>query len=275
MSVKTGRDFQLNRYYFDGTTEYWYPLGIVNPCEPFVDVAELVQEVGTGTRKIQLLEPALVQPQINPTILVQRFAYLIEYAFRSGEVEVPAHTLKWTDGLTYYTLEGCKVNTCEVTIPFSGAIKAVLNIQAKSLDDTPFTPSWVSWTEEPITKRDVTALTLGGVDILGRFIEVVFRADNRVVSEGRGTGITPQDVYEQEARYSGRIDLALTSAALLKDVYSGTKKTVVITLQDRQTTPVTKTFTFSDVVIKSRERVEGLRRIIERVEWEGARLTIS
>jgi len=271
MSVKTGKDFRLNRY--DGVN--YHPLGIVNPCEPFVDVAELASELGTGTRKIQLLEPALVNPQINPTIQIQRFDYLVDYAIISGEGSVPAHDLRWTDGITKYTLGDCKVNTCEITVPFSGTVKAVLNIFAKTISDVAYTPSWQSWGEAPITKRNVTSLTLGGVDILGRFIEVVFRVDNRVVSEGRGTGITPQDVYEQEARYSGRIDLALTSAALLKDVYSGTKKKIVIALQDNQATPVTKTFTFSDAVIKSRERVEGLRRIIERVEWEGARLTIS
>jgi len=270
MSVKTGKDFHLNRF---ATPDTWEALGIVNPCEPFVAVEDMTEE-GTETRKLSLLEPSLAVPQINPTILLQRFDYLTTYAMITAEGVVPAHDLRWTDGITFYTLADCKVNTCEVTIPFSGADKAVLGIIGKTLDDTVFSPDWASFAEKPMTRKNVTALSVGS-DVISRFVEVAFSVDNRVSAEGRGTGIIPLDVYEKEARYSGRLDLVSTAAALLMDAYSGTRKTVVITLTDRQTSPVSKTFTFTDALLKtSRLRVSGLSRLVERIEWSGDSLTI-
>lgn len=270
---KTGKDFRLNRWADPAT---WEALGIINPCEPFVNLPEIATEEGTETRKLSLLEPMLAVPQINPTILLQRFDYLTTYAMITAEGVVPAHNLRWTDGITKYTLTDCKVNTCEITVPLTGAIKAALTILAKTLDDTTYTPAWASYTEKPMTRKNVTTLLIGTTDVLTKFMEIAFGVDNRVSAEARGTGITPQDVYEREARYSGRIDVALTSAALLKDVYSGTRKTIEVALQDRQGTPVTKTFTFTDALLKvSRLSVAGLGRIVERVEWDGDSLTIK
>ena len=273
MSAKTGKDFRLNRFEDPDT---WEALGIVNPCEPFVNVLDLVTEEGTEARKLGLLEPMLVGPQINPTILLQRFDYLTTYAMITAEGPVPAHDLRWTDGITKYTLGDCKVNTCEVTVPLSGAVKAVMTIPAKTLDPTTYTADWQKFTEKPLTRKNVTVLTVGASDLNTRFTEIAFAVDNRVSVEGRGTGITPQDVYEKEARYSGRIDVVVTGAMSMMDVYGGTKRTVTIALQDRQTTPVIRSFMYTDAVLKvSRLSVRGLGRLIERIEFEGDSLTIG
>jgi len=257
----------------------YFPIGLINPCEPSVNVTEATED-GTESRKLSLLEPVLAVPQINPTVLIQRIDYIKTYAMITAEGAVPAHDLRWTNGLKVVTLKDCKVNTGEVTIPYSGVVKAVLAIIASDMieEDSGLvaTITWESFTEKSMTRAQLSTLTIGSVDLLTLFTEVAFGVDNRVSAEGRGTGIKPQDVYEKEARYSGREDFVLVSDSLMATVYSGVKQTVTIAVADRQPTPVTTTFEFTQALLKvSRLTKSGLTRMLERVEWSGDSLAIS
>jgi len=250
--------------------------GVAEPCEPFV-TADEATEIGTGTRKLSLLKPASVQPEIDPTLILRDFDYLNTYCMISAEGAVPYHDLRWTDGKDYGVLEDCKANTVEVTcrVP-TESVKVALTILAKKLDGCTgkFAGSWAKDTKEPMTTLSVTALSIGGVDVKAYLREVSFGVDNNLETVYAGPSITPRELIDREARYSGALLLTREVASQLKKVYAGGKATIVIALKDAAGT--TKTYTYTDALLRaSRIPKSGLGAIFERIEWSGDSLTIT
>lgn len=273
MSTIYGTDYQINRK--DGAT--YYGLG-GTPYEPTLDPdATIVTEVGCGegSRAISAQKIVEVRPKLSWSMNVRKLAdYITLNAMITAEGAVPSHDLAVKIGTEYHLLTGCKVNTCKITIRQRETVKAALEVFAK---DRTAGASWtfVKATDAAMWKDSLTTLSIGGTPVTN-WSEVEFGVDNKVVQESLGIDIKPTEIGEREAVYSGYVLRAVNTATLIPDVIAGTPKTIIMTLTDNQGTPVAKTFTFANAVLKtSRVNVRGLEMVMERIEWEAKGLVIS
>jgi len=276
VGLYAGVDLGVSTLYIDDVVALVPIGGVAEPCEPFV-TADEVAEIGTGTRQLSLLKPSSVLPQINPTLILRDFDYVNSYGLISGEGAVPDHDLRWTDGKDYGVLEECKVNSVEIStrVP-TEAVTAALTIWAKKLDGCTgkFSGKWAVGTKEPMTSRSVETLTIGGVDVKPYLREVSLGGENNLEAVYAGPTITPRAIIDREARYSGAMLLTREVAAQLKNVYSGSKQTIVVALKDAAGT--IKTYTFTNALLRaSRIPKSGLGAIFERIEWSGNMLSIT
>lgn len=266
-----GKSFKLNR--IAGST--CSAIGIPKNPRPHVR-ARSFTELGTEARTLSLRKAMEVLPGIEFDLVLQDFSYLETYAMVTAEGVVPAHDIVFTDGVEIGKFSNCKVARCEMSVP-RASVEAAITILAESYAVVSPAPSWdTPIAFDPMTFMDVQSFTIGGgSDLKTLFRDLRFAVDNRVVAEYFGTGVTP-DVEEQEAVYSGSVVIPRTAAALLADVLTGTPVEVVISLKDHETTPVTKTFTFSDCILTlSRIEIRGLGIELERIEWEPTSLAIT
>jgi len=282
MVIYTGKDFQLNRAWYDAAVPEWKFAtlgGIVEPCEPFV-AAEIVSEIGTATRRLALFKPAQVIGQIMPTIILQKNkSFLTDYGFISGEAAVPdiKDELVWTNGAEMRALKYAKVARAEVSVRLREPVRASLTILGK-LGDPSTTPTWASQDpEEPMAFDSVDTLTLGGTDIKPYFKETTFGVDNNIEAEYAGTDLEFDALIDREARYTANLLVTKSIPGWLEEVQAGTKQTLVIALKDNQSpTPVTETFTFTDMIVREARIIKrGLGAIYERITLEGNQLTIT
>jgi len=280
--IYTGKDFQLNRAWYDETVPEWKWAtlgGIVEPCEPFT-TAEIVSEIGTATRRFALFKPEQVIGQIMPTIVLQKNkSFLTDYGFISGEAAVPEieDELVWTNGVETKALKNAKVARADISVRLREPVRASLTILGK-LTDPSAAPVWASPdTEEPMAFDSVTTLKLGGIDIKPYYKEITIGVDNNIEVEYAGTDLEFDALIDREARYSANILVTKSIAGWLEEVYAGTKQELILALEDNQTpTAVTETFTFPDMVVREARIIKrGLSAIYERITLEGNQLTIT
>jgi len=153
------------------------------------------------------------------------------------------------------------------------SVKAELSVIGEDLDT--FVPvTFLYKTEEPIMWTDATLNIGGGV---ANWREFAFGVNNNVVAEFLGIELTPSDVEELQAEYFGHAIISrLITDSKLTTIKDGTETSIAVTLQDHQTTPVTKTFTFAKAILKSSQvEIPGLGLQIERIEWEAPGLVIA
>jgi len=275
--IYSGKDFRLQRF-TDGVTPTYHNLGgIVEPCEPVVG-GEPITAVGVGVRQLALLKTARSFAQINPTILLQVLDdYITSHAMISGEGSVPEHILRWTDGVENRGLKKAKVSTCELRLVHGDILRADLVVEGL-YDATTFTPSWESeYDFDPITHDKLTTFTIGAYDFKDEFKELVWGVDHNLEREYAGPTLEPRGLIEKEAIYRG--SFLITKEAtddLLEGARIGTEWDIVISIEDNQPTPVTKTFTFDDVILTDVRLIKrGLGAEYRRVAWQGAKLTIT
>ncbi|RLG99721.1 hypothetical protein DRO19_01525 [Candidatus Bathyarchaeota archaeon] len=268
MSYVFGKDFKLNRW--DSGTSTHVALGIVDPSTLSIN-GRTFKKAGTGSRQLRVLKLQEKQPRLEFTLGLQRFDYITNYCMIESEGDVPAHILDVLLGSNKYRFSNCKVASCEVTIRPGEMVNARIEVLAKSFAEGTWTEAMQSFNEDPVTWRDVQSVQVASQAITD-WKEIVFRVNNNVESQFLGTSVDPAAVYEKQAEYSGYIIHAGTG--ILTDLEED--KTVVISLQDHQATPVTKTWTFSGCVINVRRlEIEGLGMVFERIEWEGKSLSYS
>jgi len=204
---------------------------------------------------------------------IQRIAdYITAYAIPDAEGAITAHTLYTDDGTNDHDLTAAKVNTCEIRVRRGESVKAILEVIGKTWG----TETYVAGTareEAPIDFTDAT-LNIGGAITDWRMFNLI--VNNNVKAEFLGVGLTPAEVYDRHAFYSGRVERAIAGTDKFSVVSLGTVGDVVITLADHQTVPVTTTYTFDDAVLKtSRKNIRALDLIIETIEWECSDLDIT
>jgi len=111
--------------------------------------------------------------------------------------------------------------------------------------------------------------------LLPYFREVMFRVNNNIMTEYYETGIRPQDVEEGEAAYEASLTVPRRLSSKMASALAGTEEDLIIAIQDNQSVPVTKTFTFANCSLGSRIEVRGLGLSLEAITLEPDRLTIS
>jgi len=275
VSTIFGKNWKVNRV-VKGAPDVYYELGgTILDCR-LDPRAAIAQEIGSGEGRQITQKVVAVKPVIEWTQNVRRLEdYIIGYAFISGEGAVPAHTLHVSDGTEHHELDGVKVNTCRVRITQTESIRADISALIKTRTELASVGTFKFRTDPAMFKDAVTTLTIGGASVT-KWTEIEFAVDNNVLQEVLGTDLTPTEVEEQEARYTGRITRARSGSSLFADALSGTKKDVVIALKDNQSTPVTKTFTFTDALLRtSRIEDRALGIVFERIEWQGNKLTVT
>jgi len=230
-------------------------------------------EAGTGQRALAT-EPMVTEalPVLRFTMNIQRITdYINTKAIIDAEGAVPATTLYTDDGTNDHDLTASKVNTCEVRVRRGESIKAILEVIGKTWGTETYVAG-VAREEQPTDWTKAT-ITIGSAITNWRMFNML--VNNNVASEFLGTGVTPSDVFERQALYSGRVERSITGARKFDKVSTPTKEDVVIAITDYQSTPVTKTYTFDKAAIKtSRVRVPALNLDIETIEWECGDLDI-
>jgi len=272
---KWGKDFNLNRYYYD-VGDNWQSLGgIPKPCYP-ESVAREIAEPGTGTRRFVTLDVAERRFRISPTLLLQRLSpYLTTYAIASGEAAIAAHQLDWTDGVETKKITDCKVNRCSFTIPHGDKITCELEIFGKNIATQTKTPTWETYTERTLTFKNVSLFQIDDINVTN-WKRLEFGVNNHVAEESLGTEPKPAEVEELEAEYFARVILSRKFASYLGSVGAGNDMKVEIGITDNQPTPVTTTFTFTEAVLtRSRIEVPGMGFLLERLEFRPRKLTIT
>jgi len=274
MSIAYGDKYKINRF----ATPTYYGLGGTVMTATIDPDAEIATEVGCGegTRTIAFRKITAVRPKVSWTQNIRKLAdYITLNAMITAEGVVPAHDLALDEGGGgFHLFTGCKVNTCRITIRQAESIKAALEVLAKARS-TQTTWEFVKASEEAMYKTALTSLKIGA-NPETKWQEVEFGVDNNAIQEILGSEILPTEVGERQALYSGHIIRAVAQASLVSDVILGTPKTIEIKLTDKATTPVTKTFTFTNAELRrSQVQARGLDMVIERIEWEGKTMVIT
>lgn len=271
MSTAKGINWRINRV----ATGVYYQIGgtvLDAIIDPRVTVHE---EEGSESRQLASQKPVEAKPMIEWTMNLRRLDdYITNYAMITAEGSVPAHTLYATDGVESHDLGECKVNTCMININVTESIKAKLQVLIKT-HAVPSLGTFLYRTEAAMYKDAVTTLTLGGSAVT-HWNQIEFGVDNGAYQEVLGTPIMPAEVDVQAAKYSMRITRALNTSSKFATALAGTAQTFVIALQDNQTVPVTKTFTFANMYLTtSRKEDKALGLVMERIEGKGKSLVIT
>lgn len=276
MASPTGISYRLNRY-ADPT---WYALGgtILN-ARPRLETVE-ISEAGSEQRRLVTKETVEVNPIIDWRMNIRRLEdYITTYAILTAEGAIPSHILRFYDGQDEHEFTGVRVNSCRISIRQRESIKAIVQALCANwvagtwgTGTTPFQ----NRTDPAIYKTALTTLSVGGVDVLTQWRSVDFTVNNNVMQDHSGTGLMPTDVFEQEAAYEATIILPRKQASLFAAIKAGTKKTFIMALVDRQSSPVTKTFTLTDALVNRsviQDRVLGV--ITEAIVLKGDQLTVA
>ena len=275
MSAIFGKTAKINRV-VTGTPDVYYELG-GTVLEGRYDVRPSVnQEVGADTgRTLASQKVVAVKPMIDWTMNVRTLAnYLLAYGIITANGAVPAHTLFFTDGSETFKLVDAKVDKVRITINQNDPIKAVVTALAKSYD-TATAGTFLFKTDPAMYKNAVNLISIGGSPIT-KWRDIELSVDNNVLQETLGSSIAPAEVEEQEARHEITITRAKPAASLIADAYAGTPKTVILTLIDNQSSPVSKTLTFTDALISSEEiQVRELSIIYEKIVCKAKSVTIT
>ena len=265
-----GKTFKINRY----DTQY-NPMGgtILNATlDPRIQTH---MEAGTAQRQLASHKVVAAKPVLDFEMNIRRLTdFITSHAMITAEGVVPAHTLYYTDGTESYKFENSKVNTCRISIKTLESVKA--NIQVALKSHAALSPSTFEFrTEDAMYKDAVTTLNIESAPVTG-WSEIEFGVDNKVLQEVLGTDIEPTEVEEQEAVYTGHILRAKPSTSKYTTALDGTVQDIVIALQDNQSSPVTKTFTYANACLKtSKIEIRKLGLDFERIEWEGKSQVIS
>lgn len=268
--MSLGSEYEVNRY-ADPT---YYSLGMrITNAQKYVDTT-LIKQPGTGQRRLVLLEDGSKLPGLTFTGLVQRLdGYITAYAFIDQEGTLPAHNLRYTDGVDLSTFTDCLVDSCELHTRVDGPIEARFRVPAKTFANFTPEPTWESDTEKPMIYADVSTVKIGTTTITN-WEELACRVRHNVIQKALGNVKTPSIVKGRQIEYSGLMVLSRASASKLLDIYNGMEQDAVYEFTDHQTpTPVTKTFTFEKAKWKvSRVEVPGTDIEWERLEWEAKKL---
>jgi len=275
MSAQFGKNWKINRV-AKGTPDVYYQLGgtvLDAHIDPRITVHE---EAGSGTRQLVSQQVVAAKPVVEWTQTIRRLDdYITSYAMITAEGAVPAHTLYVTDGAEHHDFSSNKVNSCRISIRQLESIKAALSVFVKT-HDVATLDTFLYRTDPAMYKDAVTTLTLNTVAVT-KWSEIEFGIDNNVVQEILGTTILPSEVEEGEARYFMRITRGRVGAtSKFGEALSGTEQDFVIALTDNQSSPVTKTFTFADMLLRTaRKEDRALGIIMERLEGVGKSMVIS
>ena len=272
MSSKFGKAFKLNRV-VSGTPYTHYELGgRIIRAVPTMN-GDTYREPVTGTRTLDILKQTGVVPGIDFTMNIKRLEdYITTYAMITAQGAVPAHSLGYTDGYEQNEFAQSKVDRCNIVVRRGESIKAELSVLAEDLDT--FSPAtFLYHTEKAMMWNDATLNIDGSIT---NWREFAFGVNNNVVAEFLGVGLTPSEVEELEALYSGYAIISRKVDSKFATVKEGSDVSIAIALTDHQTSPVTKNFVFADSILKiSRVEVAGLGLELERIEWEAPGLVIS
>jgi len=268
--MSLGSEYKLNRY----LASYKETGLLVTNAEPYVETTVLKQPV-TGSRRLGLLQSTSKLPGISFNALVQRLAdYITSFAMITAEGALPAHELRYTDGVDIKKFTDCLVDSCELYTRVDGPLEARLKVLAKTMDDF-VTPSWVARTEEPMIYKNLTTVKIGSTTITN-WEEIVCRAKHNVIQKALGNVQTPSIVKGRQIEYSGSYQLSRAAASKTGDIYSGYIQDAVNIWTDNQSSPVAVTLTFPDAEWKSsRIRVPGTDIEWELLEWEAKKLVIT
>ena len=265
----TGKSWQLST----GTATYMGEGKILDAESSYE--ADIFSEPGTGGRQLATLPlTASALPRLRFTMNIRRLTdYVNTNAIITAEGTVPSHTLYSTDGVNPHDLTSAKVNTCEIRINRGESIKAIIEVIGKTWGSTAF-QAGLARAEDPIDWTKAT-LSIAGASITN-FRNMGFTVNNSVQAEFLGTTLTPTEVFERQAIYSGFVERSVTGADKFSVVAAGTKSSVVYAITNNETIPVTKTYTFSSCPLRvSRKPVRALDLDIERIEWDSGVLVIT
>jgi len=269
--MSLGSEYKLNR--FDDPNYKETGLLVTN-AEPYVENTPIKQPV-TGSRRLGLLQSGSKLPGISFNALVQRLVdYITTYAFVTAEGTLPAHELRYTDGVDLKKFTDILVDSCELYTRVDGPLEARAKALAKTIDD--FTsPSWAARTEEPMIYKNLTTVKIGSATITN-WEEIVCRVRHNVIQKALGNTQTPSIVKGRQIEYSGSYQLSRAAASKLGDIYTGYVQDAVMIWTDNQSTPVVVTLTFPDAEWKaSRIRIPGVDIEWELLEWEAKKLVIT
>lgn len=234
---------------------------------------DVYKEPVTGTRALDVLKQTGVVPGLDWMMNIKRIDdYITAYAMITAEGAPAAHSLGFTDGIEVNELSLAQVDRCNIVVRRGESVKAELSALGKDLEV--FVPdTFLHQTEEPIMWTDAT-LSIGSA--VTNWREFAFGVNNNVAAEFLGTALVPTDVKPLQAEYFGHAIISRKATSKFGAVKGGTETSIVITLADHQSTPVTTTFGFAKSVLKtSRVEVPGIGLELERIEWEAPGLVIT
>lgn len=270
MSTKTGINLSVGRY--DGTTPY--ALGMrVTSCKVKKLPLHNTDEAGTATRQVDQTSTGFYY-EIQLRGKVKRFTdYITTYCMITAEGNLPSHNIYVDDGIESRGFTGCYVDKCNISGRQNGVVMADITI--KALADEVKDLTITEATEAPISKAGVSTISFGGA-AKTKWTTWNFAVDNHVQVVATGNGVAATEIYAKEATYSGQVQFVKTAGFVFGFGTSVTNSTVVYTIVDNQSSPVTKTFTFASAKFESNEYgPEELDLNYETVTWRGYSLVIS
>jgi hypothetical protein len=266
----TGLNWVLGRY--SGASPY--AIGGKLASVPSIEKhGENTLTPGTGSRQADLDSTNIFWSLDFKSKMQILTTYFNAYAMITAEGALPSHSLYTYDGITKRGFTGCLVDKASLEINQTGPIIGSYNVIATGNEDKDLTIT--QDTEAVMTKAALTTLTVGGVSKLTKFTSVRMAVDNHVAKQASGTGHSITDAYAKHASYE--IDIEIVKTAALTYGYDTTRQaTVVLALTDNQGTPVTKTYTFANMAVRSNAyRVDELGLTFEKINGEGNSVVIT
>jgi hypothetical protein len=195
------------------------------------------------------------------------------YAMVTAEGTLPAHGLYVTDGSVKRGFTDCLIDRCDIEVDQTGSATAELTAFSIANEAKDLTVTYD--TEAPITKKGFTAVEIGLTSI-AKFTSLRFGVVNNIARVPTGTTDVITELFARDPNYSGRLTFLKTASQPIFNWDATLKQNVLITIQDNQATPVSKTFTFTLAAMRSNPfDVEELNETYERIDWQGDKVTIA
>jgi hypothetical protein len=264
----TGKSWKIARY--SGTTPY--NIGGIPSAPKFVKHAANELEKGTGQRRLILLQATNIYWELSFRMKLQNLDYIITYAMPSAEADLPLHNLWFTDGISSRGFTNVLIDKCDLEIKQTGSI--IANITAFAITNESKTLTVTYDTDAPMTKSAVQTITVGG-NALTKWTDLSFGVANNATREATGTTDIITELYARDPNYNGRFKFV----KLIEPMYgfdATLKQSIVLSLKDNRTSPITKVFTFANAALKQNPvEVQELDLTYETIDWVGDRLVIS
>lgn len=270
MSVTTGKNWKVARY--TGVTPF--NIGGIPSTPEFSKHTEQTEEQGTGQRRLVNLHTTNIYWEISWKMKIQRLASFINaYCMITAEGDLPTCSLYISDGVTERGWTLCLVDKCEVNIDQRGSITA--DITAFSNANETKTIAVTYDTDAPITKSGISVVSVGGTPIT-KWTGIRFGVSNNIAREPTGSTDIVTEIYARHPVYTGQITIVKTAATPHYAFDATKEKTIIITIVDNQTAPVTTTYTFTSAAVNiNRVHVAELGLTYEVISWTAKQLTIS
>lgn len=233
----------------------------------------ILRETDSGDRT-SFIKQASVRPRVRIVFDIQRTNYITRNCIITANGDVPWHSLVWYDGKAYWYMDYAKCDSCRIRTAPGDMIQCEVVIVGSGIHQKAALV-YNGLTEEPLTHEDVAQFTVAGSG-WSNWSRLEWGCNNNVDQVALGTGIAPREIYEQDARHTGTYRISRRwGPTKFDESQLGTYQQIVIGITDKQTVPVTTTFTYSSGVIRNATVEDSdLTLVYETGDWEAQNVVV-